>query len=192
MAETSVFREVIVFFEKLGIYDIVLPFLLVFVTFFAILERTRVFGTEEMGGKQYPKKNINAMVAFVVAFLVIASSKMVKIINDSMPNIVLLVLVSVCFLLLIGIFYSEKEEVILTGGWRTFMMVIMFIGVILIFTSAIPYQGTNWLSWAWNYFIDQYDSTAVSAVIMIVILIGLMVWVTKGESNSKTSADSKK
>jgi hypothetical protein len=186
MAETSVFREVIIFFEKLGIYDIVLPFLLVFVTFFAILERTKVFGTEEVAGKAMPKKNINAMVAFVVAFLVIASSKMVKIINDSMPNIVLLVLVSVSFLLLIGIFYSEKEDVILTGGWRTFMMIIMFISVLLIFSSAIPYKDTNWLNWAWNYFIDQYDSTAVSAVIMIVILIGLMFWVTKGETSTKT------
>jgi hypothetical protein len=190
MAETSVFREVIVFFEKLGIYDIVLPFLLVFVTFFAILEKTRVFGTEEMGGKAYPKKNINAMVAFVVGFLVIASSKMVRIINDSMPNIVLLVLVSVCFLLLIGIFYSEKEDVILTGGWRTFMMVIMFIGVVLIFTSAIPYGDTNWLNWAWSYFIDRYDSTAVSAIVMIIILIGLIYWVTKSEVPVK--ADTKK
>lgn len=179
MAETSVFRDVIGFMERLGVYDVILPFLLVFVTMFAILERTKVFGTEEVQGKNIPKKNINAMVAFVIAFLVVASSKMVRIINESLPNIVLLVLVSVCFLLLIGIFYSEKEDVSLTGKWRNFMMVIMFIGVVLIFAQAIPYHDQPFLEYAWNYLMDNYDTTAVSGIIMIVALILIMMWITK-------------
>ena len=45
MVEQSVFRGIIEFFEKIGIYDVVLPFLLVFTIVFAILEKTKVFGT---------------------------------------------------------------------------------------------------------------------------------------------------
>lgn len=192
MAQDSVFRDVIVFFEKLGIYDVVLPFLLVFVIFFAILERTRVLGTEEVAGKESTKKNLNSMVAFVVAFLVIASSKMVKIINESMPNIVLLVLVSISFLLLIGTFFSEKEEVILQGKWRNFMMIVMFIGVVMIFAHAIPYQGEPFLEWFWGYLKDNYSSTGVSAIIMLVVLVAIMFWVTNDKSDSSGAKTEKK
>jgi len=183
------FRDVIEFLERLGIYDVVLPFLLVFVIFFAILERTRVFGTEEVEGVKYAKKNLNAMVAFVVAFLVIASSKMVAIINESMPNIVLLVLVSISFLLLIGTFFSEKEDVMLEGKWRNFMMIVMFIGVVLIFAHAIPYKGEPFLEWLWDYVRSNYSSTGVSAIIMMIILLAIMMWVTK-ESSSKAPVKS--
>ena len=66
MADTTGFRGVIVFLEKLGVYDVVLPFLLVFTIVFAILEKTRVLGTDDIDGKPWPKKNLNAVVAFVV------------------------------------------------------------------------------------------------------------------------------
>ena len=47
MTETA-FGSVIVFFQDLGMYDVVLPFLLVFAIVYAILEKTKVFGTEEI------------------------------------------------------------------------------------------------------------------------------------------------
>ena len=59
MAEESVFRGVMTFFDKLGIYDVVLPFLLTFTIVFAILEKTKVLGTESIEGKSYSKKNLN-------------------------------------------------------------------------------------------------------------------------------------
>ncbi len=195
MADTSIFRGVLVFFDKLGIYDVVLPFLLTFSIFFAILEKTKVFGTEKTigpaGGEETTKKNINAMVAFCGAFFVIASSKMVAVIHESLPNVILLLLISVSFLLLIGTFYKDKEDVFLEGRWRTFMMVLMFIGVVLIFAHAIPASnGEPWLEYAYNYVIDNYDQTAVSAVILAIVVIGIMVWITK-EPKAKSDNKSK-
>ena len=110
MAEQSTFRGIIEFFGQIGIYDVVLPFLLVFTIVFAILEKTKIFGVEKVGEAEYTKKNLNAMVAFVVAFLVVASTRLVAAINEAMARIVLLLLVSVSFLLLIGSFYSYKER----------------------------------------------------------------------------------
>ena len=43
----SSFRETIIFFEELGVYDVILPFLLVFCIVFAILEKSKIFGTEK-------------------------------------------------------------------------------------------------------------------------------------------------
>ena len=53
MTEATVFGGVIVFLEKLGVYEIILPFLLVFTMVFAILEKTRVYGVEKIGDKTY-------------------------------------------------------------------------------------------------------------------------------------------
>lgn len=135
--QPTIFGNVFGFFQKLGVYDTILPFLLVFTIVFAVFERTKVLGTEEVAGTKTTKKNLNAMVAFVTAFLVIASSRLVTVINESLGNIVILLLVSVCFLVLVGTFYKESEDVYLKEGpWRTLFMVIMFIGVLLIFLHS--------------------------------------------------------
>jgi hypothetical protein len=193
MADESVFRGVLLFFDKLGIYDVVLPFLLTFSIFFAVLEKTKVLGTEKAdgphGGTEMTKKNLNAMVAFCGSFFVIASSRLVNIIHEGLANVVLLLLISVSFLLLVGVFYKDGEAVSLEGRWRTFMMILMFIGVVLIFAHAIQTEdGTPWLEYAYNYLVDNYDSTAVSAIILGIIVIGVMVWITKGEKSEKAKS----
>ena len=45
---SSVFANAIQFLDRLGVYDVLLPFILVFAIVFAILERTKVLGTEKM------------------------------------------------------------------------------------------------------------------------------------------------
>ena len=82
------FSGVISFFDKIGVYDIILPFLLVFTIVFAILEKTKILGTEKIGDREVTKKNLNSMVAFVMAFLVIASARLVAVINEVMANVV--------------------------------------------------------------------------------------------------------
>ncbi len=47
MAET-VFRSAISFLNDIGLYDVVLPFLLVFTLVFAILEKTKLLGMSEL------------------------------------------------------------------------------------------------------------------------------------------------
>jgi len=168
------------FFDKLGVYDVILPFLLVFTIVFAILEKSKIFGTEKLGDKEYPKKNLNAMVAFVTAFFVVASTKIVAIINKSIANTVLLLILSVFFLLLIGSFYSSKEEVFLEGGWRTAGMVFMLIGILLIFADAV-----GWLTPAWNYVVNNWSSTAFGSILLVIIVIGFMAFVTSDKKGGK-------
>ncbi len=169
----SMFRGMINFLFDLGIYDVLLPFLLVFTIVFAILEKTRVFGHVEIDGVKYTKKNLNAMTAFVSAFLVVASSKLVAVINESLANIVLLLLILVSFLLLIGTFYAEDEKVILQGGWRTVFMIAVLIGILLIFSNSL-----GWLDVTWEYVQDHWQSDWMAAIFFIIMIVVFIAWVT--------------
>src|SRR3989338_8618558 len=185
MAEESVFRSVLSFFTDIGIYDVILPFLLVFTLVFAILEKTRVLGTEEIEGKKYTRKNLNAMVAFATGFLTIASAKVVAVINQTVANVMLLLIVCIFFLLLVGSFFKESPEgVFLEGAWKSFFMSIMFIGLVLIFFNAM-----GWLGPFWDYLVAHWQTQWVASLIFIVVIILFMVWITKGE---KPAAKEKK
>ena len=170
----STFRGVIEFFTELGIYDVILPFLLVFTIVFAILEKSKVFGTEKIGDTVYTRKNLNSMVAFVIGFLVVASTQVVAIINTALAHMILLLLLVLCFILLIGVFMSGEKEVILEGGWKTFFMVLMFIGIILIFLNAI-----GWLGSGWDYVVRNWSSATVGSIFLLAFVVGFMFWITK-------------
>jgi hypothetical protein len=182
VAEQPAFRGVIEFFGTIGVYDVVLPFLLVFTIVFAILEKTKVLGMEEIEGKKYTKKNLNAIVAFVVAFLVVASTKLVAVINQVLANVVLLLLLAIFFLLLVGSFFKEEGGVFLEKGWKTLFMFIMFIGIVLIFLHAL-----NWLGPFWNYMTKNLGTAWIGSLILLIIIIIFIVYVTKGPSPPKST-----
>lgn len=183
MAEESVFRGVLEFFDQLGIYDVVLPFLLVFTIVFAILDKTKILGVEEIEGKKYTKKNLNAMVAFVTSFLVVASTRLVSVINQAMANTVLLLLLVVLFLLLVGTFFKEGEEVALEKRWRTFFMTAMFIGIVLIFLDAL-----DWLSPFFEFLTNNFETQWVASLVLLVFVVLFMYFITKSPTPSGGSS----
>ena len=109
MANSFILDNAIRSIDNYGVTDVVLPFLLIFVIFYAILQKTKVLGDG--------KKNLNIIIAIVVGLLVViphvtgrfpANTDPVQIINDSLPQ-VSVVLVAVIFLLvMIGIFGQEQ------------------------------------------------------------------------------------
>jgi len=184
----TVLGGVIEFFGKLGIFDVVLPFLLVFTMMFAVLERTKVLGTE--GKDKNPRKNLNAMVAFVIGFLVIASTKLVAAVTSVSSNIIILVLLAVFFLLTMGAFYEQGElgeKGLKPGPLRTLFLTIMFIGVIVIFMNALTVEdGRTWWDYSIDYLDNHWDSTAVASIVLIGLVI-LFVWfMTKAPSEGSS------
>src|SRR3989344_895951 len=166
MAEESGFRAVIGLLDKIGVYDVILPFLLVFTIVFAILEKTKVLGVEKVGDRQVTKKNINSMVAFVMAFLVIASTKLVGVINEVMANVVLLIILGVSFLLLVGTFFGDKEFTLEKfPGWTKALMIIMFLGIVLIFLNAL-----GWLNYV-LFLLENWNAEWAASILFITIIL---------------------
>jgi hypothetical membrane protein len=128
------------------------------------------------------------MVAFVMSFLVIASSRLVEIISTISANVVVLLLSVVMFLLLIGSFYKEEEGVFLEGNWRWFFMAVMFVGIVIIFLDAM-----GWLDTFWEFVSQGTGGNAVGSIVLVVIVILFMIFIVKepkGESGSGSSKSS--
>jgi len=187
----SQFREVLTFFDTLGIYDVILPFLLVFTIVYALLEKTKIFGTEDIDGRKYTRKNLNSMVAFVSAFFVVASTKLVAIINETVANASLLLIMIVCFLLLAGSFHTGKDEFFLQGAWATIFMIIVFVGIALIGLNAVKMEsGESWFQYGWNYMMANWDSTAVTSGILLMVVVGFMFFITMDRKKSEKKEES--
>ena len=169
---TTVLGDAVTLLQDFGFFDVILPFLLVFTIVFGILEKTKIFGTEEHGGKQYTKKNINAMVAFVIAFFVLAAKEIVASLQQSLPMVSLILVAIICFLMLIGSFASGKEEfnfLTLFKGWQGFLAGLFFLSVIAIF-----FQSFGWL----DPIIDYVTGRGQDVFIVIVFLgiVGSVVY----------------
>jgi hypothetical protein len=183
MADESVFRGALEFFNDIGVYDVVLPFLLTFTITFAILEKTKILGMDkDEKGHDITRKNLNSMTAFVIGFFVVASSKVVAVINETMSYIVLLLLLSIGFMLLVGSFHQGDKEFFLKRPWKEIFMIIMFVGIALVFLNSL-----GWLEIIYDWIRDNWDTNVVSGVILVIVIIGFMFYVTrdKNKSNKK-------
>jgi len=161
----SVFRGGLAFLEHVGVYDVVLPFLLVFTLVYALLEKTKILGVQadpySKDKREYPKRNLNSMVAFVIAFFVIASSKLVELINKTVSQVFILVLLSVMFMLVVGTF-GKDEEFAFTKSQQMFFAWIMGIAIVFIFLNAM-----GWLELAYNFLKNNWSTEIVSSVLFI-------------------------
>jgi magnesium-transporting ATPase (P-type) len=176
----SGFRGVISFLDNLGVYDVVLPFLLVFTIVFAILEKTRILGEDDIGGQKHTKKNLNSIMAFVIAFLVIASTSLVRIINEFLANIVLLIILIISFLMLIGTFWGTGEvKLDKDSGWMKFFMVAIFIAIVAILLEAI-----GWLQDIMDIIWRTPNTDWAATLVLLVIVLAFMYFVTQDRMDS--------
>ena len=182
----STLQSAIEFFRAFGLFDVVLPFLLVFTIIFAILEKTRILGQED---KETPKKNLDAMVSFVVALLVVATNKVVTAINKSLPNVVLLIVVFLSFLLMLGIFW-KSEEFDFKGkhpAWYTAFSVILFIGLIFVFLDALTMDdGKTWLEYLLSFIGKNSGGSVLGSIVFLGVTIAAIFVVVNGPKKGDT------
>ena len=183
------FRGVLDFFNKIGLFDVVLPFLLVFTVVFAILEKTKVLGTEKIEGHEYTKKNLNAIASFVIAFLVIAAKELVAIINETVAKAVIVLFFSVLFLLLVGSFHKEGEPMYLKGAWKVTFEIIVFLAISGIFLDAIKTSdGRTWLQRLGDFTGSGSDELAGS-IILLAIIVLFIVFAVKEPAKSGSGSE---
>ena len=186
----SVLGGSIAFMAKLGVYDVVLPFLLIFTLVFAFLEKSKVLGVEivHYNGKDYTytRKNLNSVVAFTIGFFVIASAQLVRIISEIVANTMIIVVMGVSFMLAVGITHTGQEEFKLEKGWKTGFFIISAIGILLITLNAL-----GWLAAVYDFLVKNWQNAHIATTLMILVFVGFMAWVTGGFDKKASGAPKK-
>ncbi|HLD10851.1 MAG TPA: hypothetical protein VJB89_02120 [Candidatus Nanoarchaeia archaeon] len=170
--------------QDMGIYDYLLPFILIFAIIFAILEKTKVLGSE--GTK--PKTNINALVAIVIGLLLIVNQNIVYIINSFLPKVSLLIIILLMGLLVIAML-AGKEFKGLQGSVFAVAFIISIIAIIISLTPDLSIPGLN-LSQS-----DKEQLLGIGVLVGIILLVYFLITSGgkkepgKGESGWKKFVD---
>tara|TARA_Y100000034_G_scaffold104327_1_gene130786 strand:+ start:419 stop:952 length:534 start_codon:yes stop_codon:yes gene_type:complete len=147
-----------------GIYEYLLPFLLVFSLTFAILEKVKILGQD--------KKNINVIVSLIIGLLFVTQTSLVSTLNIFLPKISLFIIVAVMALILFGIFGAKVHEGLGSVG----LLIAAIISIIAIYWGLSPSLGFELPYWV-------QDNWGVILVLIVVIIV--IALVTGGDSKGK-------
>ena len=163
------FSDFIYWLDFWGVRDIILPFILIFTIFFAVMQRIKIFGEKS--------KRYNVALSLVIALLVVIPHAtgtypmqydVVNIINDSIPEVALLVIVVVLLLIMVGLVGGDVPK---RTGFTSLLAMVAAVTLLLIFVSSFTPLP-----------ILQYIDPSIQALIVILLVFGLIVWyVTKPE-----------
>ncbi len=119
------YQDIFQFLVDIGFLDVILPFLLVFIIIFGLLQRSMVLG--DIDGK--PKRRLNAMIAFVLGFITVLTTSQLNVASILVGYLVLLLFAALLAAIVFG-FVGAKF-----GKLGPF-----FTGIIaVIFTLAVLY-----------------------------------------------------
>jgi len=149
--------------------DIILPFLLIFTVIFAILEKSKLLGEG--------KSQVNAIMGFVAAAIVIAFSNAVNIINQMTVFMVIVLMTLFVFMIIYGFAHGPSEKGDILGkGVKTVIGVIAFVGVV---AAVLIFSGY------WDKVYDFFTSSEIGAnIVFLLLVVAAIVAVVykKGES----------
>lgn len=165
-------EEFIRILESWGLSEVMLPFLLIFVVVFAILQKTKILGS---GQKKY-----NAVFALILGLIVVIphvlgvypkGGDVVEILNKALPNVSIILLAIVMVLILIGLLGGEATW--LGGSLSGWIAVAAAIAVVWIFGSAAGWwTGASWFQ---KFFGDD----AVAIIVMLLVFAIIVWWITR-------------
>lgn len=158
MALNFNFGDVIITLQEAGVFEYVLPFLLIFAILFAILEKTQVFGTD--------KTNVNVVVATVIGLLVLVQPDIIKTINLFLPRVSLIIVVILMFLLIISMIAGNTFSG-LKGHVFAIAVVVVIIAVIVALT--LPSSGS------FGFYLSQNDRDALLSIGLPMLLFFLVL-----------------
>ena len=137
------FNSVMQQWQSIGLFDIILPIILIFTIIYAILQRTKILGGN---------KSIDTILALVIAFFSIINGDVSRFLIPLFSNAVLGISIILVFLLIAGLIMPktpyEWTGITLIGGIAIFFWVLSraadYFGGLIIFSSQWWLNNSWW------------------------------------------------
>lgn len=160
------FADIFFQWESLGVFDFLLPFLLVFAVVFGILNSTG-FLTQHRG--------IQALIAVIIGLMSLRYQYFLSsFMSELFPRLGIGVTILLAVLILVGLFIAKEET--RYWGWG-----LAAVGGIIVI--AVVYQTFTTLGY-WP--IGGFGTDAVGFLILAVLLLGIIIAVAAGGSSKNT------
>ena len=153
----------------------ILPFLLIFVIVFAVLEKTKIFGED--------KKQTNAIAGFVIAMIFIGFFNPKAIVTNLVLFLAVALVVMLVFLMLYGFAASDVKEGLKLEKWmKMSILAIVFVAVVLavLWASGLG-AGGELID---RFFLQPWSGVFWTNVVFVVIIAAAIGFVMKGSKSS--------
>jgi hypothetical protein len=161
------------YLQQYGVLDFLLPFILVFTIIFSVSTAVPVLNK---------KKQFRVIVSLVLALMFVVPHIIgyyplgydpVAVMNATLPSISLVAVAAVMLLILMGLFGTE-----FTGEAKPWIALIALGFVGYIFGAALGFWTGPYDAFAWW-------SPAITELMLILLVFGLIIWFVTKEDNSE-------
>ena len=147
----------------------ILPFFLIFFVIFAILEKTKLFGDG--------KKQINAMIAFVVGLIFVSVLYPTQVVNNLILFLTIALVCVFVIMLLWGFIFGDIEKGFKPEGWVKITLAILagiaFIVAVIWATGLLDSVGETLFRQTWSKtFWTNFGFILAIAVALALVLAG--------------------
>jgi len=156
MAEFTTIAQVLSEWDTAGVFDFLLPALLLFAIIFAILTKTMILGEN---------KGVNVLIGAVIALLAIRLEFVPRFFSEIFPRLGVGLAVLLAVLILVGLFVYSADEPN-KKAWNRILMAIGLVIVIVTLTKSFDALG-----WFYSY----AGGDLAGWLIGIVLVTGLIV-----------------
>ena len=174
--------------NNLGLFNVILPFLLVYAIMYGILSKYKILGDPfAEGDKGKVARSLISIVSASTGFFIVGSANVVLSLKTLIPYVVLFLLTVFFLILAISPFLQREEksgEVQMGNRTRT----ILLASSIIIFTLMVIFiLGLyNYINSALTSPVLSLSQSFIETLAILTIMLGIAYWAVKPEKDQKS------
>ena len=154
--------DIVYTLQDIGIYDVLLPILLVFAIMYAILQKIKIFG------KDKGAKSVNVVVALVVSLITLLPEYgVVDRINVYLPRFAFIMILMVTLLILMGLIGFKVDDMAGKGVVFTLLFILTLVGLFTVNSESLQNSTLH-------YLLQDYGWWLVGIGVIIAVFAGII------------------
>ena len=168
------FNRVISNLISIGVYDVLLPFILVYAIVFAILQKSKIF--EGGSSSTENAKSVNAVVALVFGLFIVAAYNLVQLIQNLIINTIIVLIFILCVFIVIGlIFGDDYKKFFDLEKNKKFSFFILALAFLIILGILLTLLGViDWFLDIWRNSNSSLNWDTIYTILAIFGIFGIM------------------
>lgn len=153
-------RSIFAYWDSIGVFDVVLPFFLIFAVAYSIFTTSKILGGDN---------KVKAIVSIIIGVLFVQNQYLVSILQSFIPNVAMFIIVFLMIFLVAGMFLGRKRPA--TGAYAIAATIALIF--VLLALGGLP--GGYLPPWLYYYFDDQ----TIAVLLLVAVFVGIIWFVTK-------------